>query len=300
MKNVCAFSLLVPVLALSACVADATSSEGDDIVAGHQASKYHEAVLVEMVQGGARIAACSGALVAPQVVLTAGHCVARFDDFVVTAPFANGQSSTASRRATYDWHAQGEAVDPSAHDVGLIFLDTPIQLPSYPKLAHAPVAEGTKLVNVGRIHSGHLSDDALYYRAVEVEPAASFGFPFDYAAVDVIESGDSGGPDFVAGKGEHTIAAVNSGADGHMEVLARVDLVAPWIEAAIAGKHAPAPPQDAPKACAHDVCATGKKLSPSCDPCAAAVCGWDPTCCDSTWDGACVETAALLCGASCP
>ncbi len=298
MNKIVAFSSLVSLVTLAACAFDsAPAAESDDIVAGHKASQYAEAVLIEMLDGGRPVAACSGALVAPKVVLTAGHCVAPFDAFVVTAPFAGGKSATASRRATYDWHSLGEAVDPTAHDVGLIFLDAPIQLAKYPKLAHAPVAEGTKLVNVGRIHEGRVSNDALYARAVAVEPAAPFGFPYDYAAMDVIEPGDSGGPDFVAQKGEHTIAAVNSGADGRMEVLARVDLVAPWIEAAIAGKQAPTPP---PHGCAHDACAAGKRLAASCDPCVAAICAWDAYCCDGAWDGACVDLVPAICGDACP
>jgi V8-like Glu-specific endopeptidase len=284
-------------LAFTACSATpATEGQADPIVDGHRATKYKEAVVIDMLRSGARVAGCSGVLVAPRVVLTAGHCVAEFDDFAILAPFANGQWSRAHRTATYDWRARGEAVDPNAHDLGLIFLDTPIQLATYPKLAHAPVADGKRLINVGRIHNGHVASDALYDKAVPVGIAAPYGFPFDYIADDVIEPGDSGGPDFIPGSA-HTIAAVNSGANQQTEVLARVDLLADWIEAAIlhSGVVKASPP-----ACAHDYCDVGKALSAGCDPCVAAICDWDPQCCGDAWDGACVKDVAEICGPVCP
>jgi hypothetical protein len=66
-------------------------------------------------------------------------------------------------------------------------------------------------------------------KPLTVRSAARQGFAFDYIASEIIESGDSGGPDEVTGTTPHKIVAVNSGAGGGTEVLARVDLLKSWI-----------------------------------------------------------------------
>jgi hypothetical protein len=48
--------------------------------------------------------------------------------------------------------------------------------------------------------------------------------------------------------------------------------------------------------CDHDACTVGTPLSPSCDPCAQAVCTSDPFCCQSGWDELCVTVANDVCG----
>src|SRR5262249_2863949 len=145
----------------------------------------------------------------------------------IHAPFASNQTANASSGTTYDWTNTGETVDPNMHDIGLIFLSSPITLSTYPTIATSPVADGTSIVNIGRIRNGQLSTTQLYYGSVPVSAhnAQRDGFPYDYEATDIIESGDSGGPDEAP---NHVIVSVNSGGGG-TEVLARVDLIASWI-----------------------------------------------------------------------
>lgn len=229
---------IASVVALAACdahdadVAD-RSSENDEIVAGKSATKYPEAVLVDMLRDGVPVALCSGALVAPRVVLTAGHCVHGWDGWRVRAPFADGQTAVGDDGVTYDWKNESMVVDPREHDLGLVFLSTPITLASYPTLATAHVPFGSKVVNIGRIHDGEPSFTKLFLgRAVSAVDGKNYGFPFSYASTDVIESGDSGGP--VVRPSTHEIVAVNSGGGNGLEILARVDLLAPWIADEIA------------------------------------------------------------------
>ncbi|HVY46623.1 MAG TPA: trypsin-like serine protease [Minicystis sp.] len=301
-------SLVFASLLLGACAAatggGAPAAQGDDIVAGKSASSYPEAVLVDLYQGGKLYAYCSGSVIAPTVVLTAGHCVHGVDTWRVTAPYAGHQSANGVRAETYDWNASGETVDPNEHDIGLVFLDAPIQLDAYPALASSALAAGKTIVNVGRIQDGKLSTTALYVsKSIRVSSGASAGFPFDYEAVDEIEPGDSGGPDLLPGAAPHTLVAVNSGAGGGTEVLARVDLVRDWIEGRIAaagkGSGGSSPPPGGASACAHDPCETGARLKKSCDPCVTAVCDADAYCCAHTWDADCASEVATICGASC-
>lgn len=231
---------------------EATRKTSDSIIGGTRANGYEESALVSMLQGGQVAAYCSASVIAPKVVLTAGHCVDGFTAWQIKAPYANGtsQSAHASAGATYDW-AEGGAttVNPNHHDIGLIFLDTAITLGTYPQIANTKLANNASVVNIGRINNGTLSTTDLYVSSpIPVTDGASQGFPFDYSAQQIIESGDSGGPDEVPGTTPHLIVAVNSGAGGG-EVLARVDLLYMWIQQQIAshggGGGGNPPPPDA-------------------------------------------------------
>ena len=106
---------------------------------------------------------CSGAVIAPRIVLTAGHCVVDASSWTVVAPYASKQSATGSKSWT-DYVATGESVNPATLDVAVIILDKPITLSSYPKLASSPSAAGTQAVNVGRIRNGQASFTGLVLR----------------------------------------------------------------------------------------------------------------------------------------
>jgi hypothetical protein len=108
-------------------------------------------------------------------------------------------------------------------------LDNALSIASYPLIANVPVPNGTKVQNIGRIDNGTFSNTALFIsQPLGVKDATSAGFPFDYIATEVIQPGDSGGPVVVSGT--HNIVAVNSGAGGGTQVLAKVDLVYSWIK----------------------------------------------------------------------
>lgn len=241
-------------MALAACAPadpsapadDESASQRDDAIkGGTPATAYPEAVLVDMYKGGQLTAACSGAVIAPKVVLTAGHCVNGLDGWKVRAPFAQGQTATASGAAVYDWTTTAETVDPDMHDIGLVFLATPINLAKYPSLASQHVTFGSKIQDIGRIQNGVLSTTKLFIGAqVAVSDGAQVGYPFSYSSADIIESGDSGGP--VVVPGTHQIVAVNSGAGGNIQVLARVDLLSSWIAQQIAAHGGSAPAQNPP------------------------------------------------------
>jgi hypothetical protein len=51
--------------------------------------------------------------------------------------------------------------------------------------------------------------------------------------------------------------------------------------------------------CSHPLCTTGGPLTPTCDPCVGEVCGADPFCCNTAWDGICVGEVQSICDESC-
>lgn len=219
---------------VAGCAATSDPSEQDDmdeleaggqeapIIGGTKATSYPEAALIDFSGS-----ACSGALITPRVVLTAGHCIAG-NSFSVTLPFANNQKSTG-KGMVLDYNNSSQYVDPNTHDVGLVVLDKALSIASYPLVANKGVPDGTKVQNIGRINNGQFSSTALFIsQPLSVKDAKSAGFPFDYIANEVIQPGDSGGPVVVAGT--HNIVAVNSGAGGGTQVLARVELVHSWIK----------------------------------------------------------------------
>jgi uncharacterized membrane protein YgcG len=234
-------ALVICFASLPACALQPSGSDDPEVVGdgaqaikgGSLATDYPESVLLLIKSGGVSKELCSGSLVAPNVVITAGHCVHGFDSWSITAPFANGQTATSTQSTTFDWNSGSDNVDPNTHDVALLILDTPINIASYPSIATAPVADNSKVTNVGRINNGQLSNTALYMsKPVTVTSASSIGYPFDYQGNEIIEHGDSGGPVFVPGT--HQLVAVNSGGGNGTEILARVDLLHDWIVQKIA------------------------------------------------------------------
>lgn len=271
------------------------------IVNGTEATDYAEAVQINMKQNGYQVSACSGAVIAPRLVLTAGHCIVGFDGWDVIAPYAGGlQKSSSSQALVYDWTETGPYVNPDMHDLGVIVLDSDIVLSVYPEIAKEGLPAGTEVLNIGRIRNGAIPDNTLYVsQPVPVYDGSEYGFPYDYAATEVIESGDSGGPVVLPSAPPRTIVAVNSGAGGGLQVLARTDLLHSWIAEQVNAHGGAVPPDPDPPTvpeCAHDICAEGGVLDAACGSCVSTICTQDPYCCSNAWDGQCVNEVASICG----
>ena len=318
------FPALVILLCGGAAACSATPPAGDGeetartsaraIVGGVPAPGFPEAVRIDSNktnEPGDFI--CSGSLIAPRVVLTAGHCVLDNQNWKVTAPYAGGQTAAGTDGALFDYVQDNGMIDPSRHDVGLVFLDSPISLSAYPEIAAQPLPDGESVVGIGRMVDTvdappdmYVSEPSTVFDGADL---ASFPVPFDYAAVPYLsEPGDSGGmvvPAFASDP--HLVVGVVSGTSWLDQkdkstwtaIIARVDLVHDWIVEQVdlhGGFDGKGEPPEPPKGCAHDPCSTGKRLAPVCGDAVDEVCGFDWYCCSVEWDYICVAEIADVTG----
>ncbi len=96
---------------------------------------------------GTRVGEGSGILIAPRLVLTSAHLVAGKARWTVKT--SDGKTANGVRGLTYDWMVYGSNKShPRKHDVAVVYLDQPIELPMYPKLATTRLAAGSKATRV--------------------------------------------------------------------------------------------------------------------------------------------------------
>jgi hypothetical protein len=112
-------------IGLGAHAVAAPHAVGGAIFKGHPTTAYPAVVWIEIQNMDQTVGLCSGTLIAPTVVLTAGHCLA-FDPVVVrVAIFADGVDATILDAARWEVHPEFDIDRLAVADVAALVLATP-------------------------------------------------------------------------------------------------------------------------------------------------------------------------------
>jgi secreted trypsin-like serine protease len=274
--------MLVGTLILAATATAAPNPEATaSVIGGHNAniSEYPSLAFIEGVQATAGYA-CTGTVVAPRVVLTAGHCVEDIESSSIVEPsliavatgVSNLQKIPRAQVSMVERVLAYPGFDPTElhGDAGLLILSSPVTAPpiALATAADASLYEpGDELTVAGwgidNRATGH-APDQLQSATVPVEEASrcrkgtrSF-YPFfdagkQVCALDVPHfhittcHGDSGGPAIATrADGTQVEIGVTSLGDGTCDpaspaVFTRVDQISTWVQSWIDAVESGAP-----------------------------------------------------------
>jgi hypothetical protein len=179
---------------------------------------------------------CSGTLVSPSVVLTAGHCVVAMGKAVIVT--GDGRSAVSTQVWTSWQNFDSTWSHPLHSDVALILLDKNLPIASYPTITTTMAPDGQTLSRMRRADA--LSTTGGNYEQVTetVHLGAAMGFPYAYTMDAAYFEGltDTGGA-LMDGNGVIYGVVSGKGTTSGQVYVSSVDYLASWI-----ANIAPCPP----------------------------------------------------------
>lgn len=221
--------LALHALGCGAAETDLLGSQTSAIVGGDESGKEDDAVVDLYAGTGFEAAHCTGTLIAPNVVLTALHCVAHFDQYtsftcspdgtlttpapggVLGAPLAPDSISVhlgAAYKSQPDAHATlvfgSGSTQICRHDIALLVLDRELEAPPVSLRLDRRTRRGERLRVVGYGVNGTQNVHRYARPAVRITDvgedaehgAEGTAAPYTFVTSEGACQGDSGGPAF--------------------------------------------------------------------------------------------------------
>jgi hypothetical protein len=212
----------VLVSCLGAVAACGTSSSDEENAQSAKAALESANVAIDLFDAnGSKVGEGAGVLIAPNLVLTSAHLIAGKAKWTITT--ADGKKTVnGTRGLTYDWMKYDSLKShPRKHDIGVIYLDSPVQLANYPKLASAKAATGTQAMRVQ-----HLGGN---FALVGAKLATVRNFPHAYTAeMSNSETVNTGGA-VIDEKGDIVGIVTGRGMQTSKVYIARTDSLVQWL-----------------------------------------------------------------------
>jgi uncharacterized protein (TIGR03382 family) len=247
--------VLAVALFTTACSVDATASARQAIIGG-ETSEPSEFMATGMIVTRERLI-CTGTLIAPDVVLTAAHCLKRPQygefGFTLDTDASDGIENVVPGAFVHQHPDFDDGVDEFVNlavrnDIGILILERPVtevapEQIDQPELATA-VGNGNELPMCGYGRVVWYTGTLALKRDATVVVDRTDAFEFSTTADDPQPcSGDSGAPLFVDGPTGRRIVGVVSRAMGRSEmcdtgaIITRVAPYAAWIAIASESRH---------------------------------------------------------------